>query len=69
MINEAQDRHKRYDDTHSNDHNHEIGNRVFLWVKPQKSSIKLWIGKDQWLIDQSFLILRGVCMMYFMYMF
>jgi hypothetical protein len=37
MIKEAQDRHKRYVDTHSNDHNYEIGDKVFLWVKPQKS--------------------------------
>jgi hypothetical protein len=61
MIKEAQDRHKSYVDTHSNDHNYEIGDKVFLWVKPIKvrSSLervkisprfvdlsKLWKRKD-----------------------
>ena len=36
-----QDRHKSYVDVHRVDHSYEVGDRVFLRVKPRKSSIKL----------------------------
>jgi hypothetical protein len=43
-IKEAQDRQKSYVDVHCIDHSYEVGDRVFLWVKPQKSSIKFGKG-------------------------
>jgi transposase InsO family protein len=43
-IKEAQDRQKSYVDAHHVDHSYEVGDRVFLWVKPHKSSIKLGKG-------------------------
>ena len=39
-IKEAQDRQKSYVDAHRVDHSYEVDDRVFLWVKPHKSSIK-----------------------------
>ena len=36
-IKEAQDRQKGYADAHRVDHNYEVGDRVFLRVKPHKS--------------------------------
>ena len=43
-IKEAQDRQKSYVDAHRVDRSYEVGDRVFLRVKPHKSSIKL--GKE-----------------------
>jgi hypothetical protein len=43
-IKEAQDRHKSYVDVHRVDRSYEVGGRVFLWVKPHKSSIKFGKG-------------------------
>jgi ribosomal protein L21E len=43
-IKEAQDRQKGYADAHRVDHSYEVGDRVFLRVKPLKSSIKFEKG-------------------------
>jgi transposase InsO family protein len=43
-IKEAQDWHKSYVDSHRVDHNYEVGDRVFLRVKPHKSLIKFGKG-------------------------
>ena len=43
-IKEAQDRQKSYVDTHRVDRSYEVSDRVFLWVKPHKSSIKFGKG-------------------------
>jgi hypothetical protein len=43
-IKEAQDRQKRYVDTHCVDYSYKVGNRVFLRVKPHKSLIKFGNG-------------------------
>jgi hypothetical protein len=43
-IKEAQDRQKSYVDAHRVDHSYEVGDRVFLRVKPHKSSIKFGKG-------------------------
>ena len=43
-IKEVQDRQKSYADAHRVDRNYEVGDRVFLRVKPHKSSIKLGKG-------------------------
>jgi hypothetical protein len=43
-IKEAQDRQKSYADAHRVDRSYEVGDRVFLWVKPHKSSIKFGKG-------------------------
>ena len=39
-IKEAQDRQKSYVDAHRVDRSYEVGDRVFLQVKPHKISIK-----------------------------
>ena len=39
-IKEAQDRQKSYVDAHRVNRSYEFGDRVFLWVKSHKSSIK-----------------------------
>ena len=44
MIKEVQDRHNSYVDAHHADYSYEVGNRVFLQVKPHKSSIKFGKG-------------------------
>ena len=44
MIKEAKDRHKSYVDVHRVDHSYEVGDRVFLRVKPHKSLIKFGKG-------------------------
>jgi hypothetical protein len=44
MIKEAQDRQKSYADAHRVDLGYEVGNRVFLRVKPHKGSIKFGKG-------------------------
>jgi hypothetical protein len=43
-IKEAQDRQKSYAYAHRVDHSYEVNDRVFLWVNPHKSSIKLGKG-------------------------
>jgi hypothetical protein len=43
-IKEVQDRHKSYVDVHRVDRSYEVGDRVFLRVKPHKSSIKFGKG-------------------------
>ena len=43
-IKEAQDRHKSYVNAHHVDHSYEVGNKVFLWVKPHKCLIKFSKG-------------------------
>jgi hypothetical protein len=43
-IKEAQDRQKSYADAHRVDRSYEVGDRVFLRVKPLKSSIKFGEG-------------------------
>jgi hypothetical protein len=43
-IKEAQDRQKSYADAHRVDRNYEVCDRIFLWVKPHKSSIKFGKG-------------------------
>jgi hypothetical protein len=43
-IKEAQDRQKSYADAHRVDRSYEVDDRVFLQVKPHKSSIKLGKG-------------------------
>jgi hypothetical protein len=43
-IKEALDRQKSYADAHRVDHSYEVGNQIFLWVKPHKSSIKFGKG-------------------------
>jgi hypothetical protein len=43
-IKEAQDRQKSYADAHRVDRSYEVDDRVFLWVKPHKSSIKFGKG-------------------------
>ena len=43
-IKEAQDWQKSYVDAHHVDRSYEVGDRVFLWVKPHKSSIKFGKG-------------------------
>jgi hypothetical protein len=43
-IKEAQDRQKSYVDAHQVDRSYEVGDRVFLRVKPHKSSIKFGKG-------------------------
>jgi ribosomal protein L21E len=43
-IKEVQDRHKSYVNVHCVCHSYEVGDRVFLWVKPHKSSIKFGKG-------------------------
>jgi hypothetical protein len=40
-IKEAQDRQKSYADAHRVDCSYDVSDRVFLWVKPHKSSFKL----------------------------
>ena len=39
-IKEVQGRQKSYADAHRVDRSYEVGDRVFLWVKPHKSLIK-----------------------------
>ena len=39
-LKEAQDRQKSYADTHRIDRSYEVGVKLFLWVRPQKRSIK-----------------------------
>ena len=39
-LKEAWDRQKSYGDSHRIDQSYEVGDKLFLWVKPQKSSIK-----------------------------
>jgi transposase InsO family protein len=43
-IKEAWDRQKSYADAHRVDHSYEVGDRVFLWVKLYRSSIKFGKG-------------------------
>jgi hypothetical protein len=43
-IKEAQDRQKSYVNVHCVDCSYEVGNRVFLWVKPHKHLIKFGKG-------------------------
>jgi hypothetical protein len=43
-IKEAQDRKKSYADAHCVDRSYEVGERVFLWVKPHNSSINFGKG-------------------------
>jgi hypothetical protein len=43
-IKEAQDRQKSYADAHRVDRSYEVDDRVFLWVKLHKSSIKFGKG-------------------------
>ena len=43
-IKEAQDRQKSYADAHRVDRSYEVGDQVFLRVKPHKSSIKFGKG-------------------------
>ena len=43
-IKEAHDRQKSYGNAHPVDRSYQAGDRVFLWVKPHKSSIKLGKG-------------------------
>ena len=43
-IKEVQDRQKSYDDADQFHRSYEVGDRVFLWVKPHKSSIKFGKG-------------------------
>jgi hypothetical protein len=43
-IKEAQNRQKSYADVHRVNHSYEVSDRVFLWVKPHKSSIKFGKG-------------------------
>jgi hypothetical protein len=43
-IKEAQDRQKSYADAHQVDRSYEVGDRVFLRVKPHKSLIKFGEG-------------------------
>ena len=43
-LKEAYDRQKSYVDAHRIDRSHNVGDKVFLWVKPQKSSIKFGKG-------------------------
>jgi hypothetical protein len=43
-IKEAQDQQKSYADAHRVDRSYEVGDRVFLRVKPLKSSIKFGKG-------------------------
>ena len=43
-IKEEQDRQKSYADAHRVDRSYEVGDRVFLRVKPHKSSIKFGKG-------------------------
>jgi hypothetical protein len=43
-IKEAHDRQKSYADVHRVDRSYEVGNRVFLWVKPHKSLINFGKG-------------------------
>jgi hypothetical protein len=66
-IKEAQYRQKSYVDAPRVDRSYELGDRVFLWVKPRKSSIKfgkgdklsprfmgpfeMWRERDPWPID------------------
>jgi len=44
-LKEVQDRQKSYADAHSVDRSYEVGDRVFLRVRPQKSSIKFGKGE------------------------
>jgi hypothetical protein len=44
IIKEVDDQHKSYDDAHRVDRSYEVGDRVFLWVKLHKSSIKFGKG-------------------------
>ena len=43
-IKEAQDRQKSYVDVHHVDRSYKVGDRVFLRVRPHKSSIKFGKG-------------------------
>jgi hypothetical protein len=43
-IKEAQDRQKRYADAHRVDRSYEVGDRVFLRVKPLQSSTRFGKG-------------------------
>ena len=43
-IKEVQDRQKSYADVHRVDRSYEVNDRVFLWVKPHKISIKFGKG-------------------------
>ena len=43
-LKEAQDRQKSYADAHRIDRSYEVGDKVFLRVRPQKSSIKFGKG-------------------------
>ena len=43
-IKERNDRQKSYVDAHHIDHSYEVGDRVFLQVKPHKNSIKFGKG-------------------------
>jgi hypothetical protein len=40
----VRDRQKSYADAHLADRSYEVGNQVFLWVKPHKSLIKFGKG-------------------------
>ena len=44
-LKEAQDRQKSYADSHRIDRSYEVGDRVFLRVRPQKSSIRFGKGE------------------------
>jgi hypothetical protein len=42
-LKEAQDRQKSYADAHRTDRSYEVGDQVFIHIRPNKSTI--WFGK------------------------
>jgi ribosomal protein L21E len=42
-LKEAQDRQKSYVDAHRTDRSYEVGDQVFIFIRPSKSII--WFGK------------------------
>jgi hypothetical protein len=43
-LKEAQDRHKSYADAHRTDRNYEVGDQVFIRIRPNKSTIRFEKG-------------------------
>ena len=43
-LKEAQDRHKIYADAHRTDRSYEVGDRVFICIRPNKSTIRFGKG-------------------------
>jgi hypothetical protein len=45
-LKEAQDRQKSYADAHRTDRSYEVGDQVFIRIRPNKSTIRFGKGKN-----------------------